>query len=911
MLELKNISKNYTVADTVVHALKNVNIEFRKSEFVSILGPSGCGKTTLLNIVGGLDRYSSGDLIIKGVSTKNFKDKDWDTYRNHSVGFVFQSYNLISHQTILENVELALTLSGVSKKERQKKAIEALKSVGLGDKIHNKPNQLSGGQMQRVAIARAIVNNPEIILADEPTGALDTVTSTQIMKILKKISKRRLVIMVTHNPDLAQKYSTRIIKLLDGEKTNDSKPFSEEDRLQEAKQLKRKNKSVQTKKQKTKKTRMSFFTAFGLSFKNLLTKKGRTALVSIAGSIGIIGIALILSISSGFNSYIDKMQEDALTSYPITIESQGVDFMSIMSSLIENRFNKTTESHPNDGVYSNDSIGAIMDNTGNSISSNNLEAFKKYLDAHYDEIKNSVSGIQYNYNISSKFYSENGKEEISSTSAIMKMIPTYAIYYFQNITHADVNKNANGTVTITKNENYDPSFVERTPAVKAILNDPSKSYNFDTTGTVTIKAADVLSVSLAVVGFTSSGSSGMGSNFGIGLISNSIFNEMIDNEPLIASQYDILAGSLISAQTDKNSDENEAMLVLGQNNEMDDYLLYALGFVSDEQMEANLKSIALEEESRYVLKADYNAILNKKYKVVVDSDYFVDMLSTGVFEDLRDDKVIKKYTSPTLDDDSPNPDYNPALYYSNLANVVNSASNYITIKGIVKLNSTTENGALESGIVYTSEFTKKIINYENSKGCMDEIKLDVPSSIHIYVNSFEAKETIQNFINKYNDNAEDGKKITYTDYVGIIMGTVSTIITSITYVLIAFVSVSLIVSSIMIGVITYISVIERTNEIGILRSIGASKKDVGRVFNAESFIIGLSSGVIGIAISYLLLIPINAILKHFTGIGGIAMLPVPYALILVVISFVLTLIAGFIPSRIAAKKDPVVALRSN
>ena len=398
MLELKNISKKYIVADTAVHALKNVNIEFRKSEFVSILGPSGCGKTTLLNIVGGLDRYSSGDLIIKGVSTKNFKDKDWDTYRNHSVGFVFQSYNLISHQTVLENVELALTLSGVSKKERQKKAIEALKSVGLGDKIHNKPNQLSGGQMQRVAIARAIVNNPEIILADEPTGALDTVTSTQIMKILKKISKRRLVIMVTHNSDLAQKYSTRIIKLLDGEKTNDSKPFSEEDRLQEAKQLKRKNKSAQTKKQKTKKTRMSFFTAFGLSFKNLLTKKGRTALVSIAGSIGIIGIALISSLSNGFNNYINRIQTDTLSSYPIEINQSQYDLEALMRIFINDESGKVE--HGSDKVYTKNELTDMLSQFNSSSVTNDVKSFYDYiaLPENKAELEKYTSAIQYVYN---------------------------------------------------------------------------------------------------------------------------------------------------------------------------------------------------------------------------------------------------------------------------------------------------------------------------------------------------------------------------------------------------------------------------------------------------------------------------------------------------------------------------------
>ena len=903
MLELKNISKDYTVADEKVHALIGLNVEFRKSEFVSILGPSGCGKTTLLNIIGGLDRYTQGDLIIKGQSTKSFKDRDWDNYRNHSVGFVFQSYNLIPHQTVLENVELALTLSGVSKKEREKRAVEVLGQVGLSDKLKSKPNQLSGGQMQRVAIARALVNDPEIILADEPTGALDTTTSVQIMKILKKISKTKLVVMVTHNPDLAKKYSSRIITMLDGVLKSDSKPLSENEKLKEKKFFTKKVKDNQAGKKKEK-TRMSFFTALALSFKNLLTKKGRTALVSIAGSIGIIGIALILSISSGFNSYVNKMQEDTLTSYPITIESQGVDFMSIMSSLIENRLNKKTVEHPNDGVYSSDSIAAIMDNTGNNISSNNLEAFKKYMEEHYDEIKNSVSAVQYSYNISSEFYSESGKEKISSTEAIMKMIPTYAIYYFQNKTHADVVKHANGTVTISKNENYDPTFVERTPAVKAILNDSSKGYNFDTAGTVTIKATDVLGVSLAVVGFTSTGSSSMGDSFGMGLISNSIFNEMIDNEALIESQYDLIAGEFVSARSDKESEENEAMLVLGQSNELDDYLLYALGFVSDEQMDANLKSIALEEETKYVLKANYDAILNKKYKVVVDSDYFVDM-GSGYLENLKSTSIIAKYKNDL------SPSYNPELYNTKLAEAINSASNYITIKGIVRLNSNSENGSLKAGIVYTSQFTKRLIEYENNSGRVEEIKLEVPSSIQIYVNSFEAKETIQNFVSKYNAQAEDGDKITYTDYVGIIMGAVSTIINSITYVLIAFVSVSLIVSSIMIGVITYISVIERTNEIGILRSIGASKRDIRRVFNAESFIIGLSSGMLGILVSYLLLIPINAILKHFTGIGAVAMLPVHYALILVVISFALTLIAGFFPARIAAKKDPVIALRAN
>ena len=882
MLKLKNITKTYSLGDLKVEALKGLTVEFRKSEFVSVLGPSGCGKTTLLNIIGGLDKYTNGDLVINGKSTKEYKDKDWDAYRNHSIGFVFQSYNLIPHQTVLENVELALTLSGVSKKERRKRAVEVLKKVGLKDKLKSKPNQLSGGQMQRVAIARALVNDPEIILADEPTGALDTHTSVQIMEILKEISKDKLIVMVTHNAELAETYSSRIVKLLDGELIDDSNPFDEEEAKNEKKLLSvsdDENLSKAEIKKKNKKTKMSFFTALSLSFKNLLTKKGRTILVSFAGSIGIIGIALILAISSGFSTYVNKMQEDTLSSYPITIEAKNIDMTSMMASMFLDMGSENS-SHDLEGVYPKDKISTLLDSVGTNLKANNLEKFYTYIQSNYADIEKYVSAIQCTYDLSLEFYTESGEMIEPSSTALYDMIVIYSLYYFENETKTTMTDLGNGSFRFLGDENSNYTFLDEYTQLAPLKTE------LQTNGYIELDELEVVALVSAIMGMPVSSYKYMG----VGA-----FSEMIDNEELIKSQYD-----LVGSNSRFINNDDEALLVLDKNNEVDDFVLYALGLLSDGQMKDLLK--ALVKGETYNQKIDYNDIIGKKYKILTEADYFVDI--GGVLTDIRN------FADKSL------PEYNPATYLSYYNQIKENAVNEVEIVGIVRLNDVSDTGSLSSGIVYSKALNDKMVNYHNSslattEGLLDELQFGSPDSISIYVNTFESKEKVQEFINKYNETAENGDEISYTDYVGIIMSAVSVIINAITYVLIAFVGVSLVVSSIMIGIITYISVIERTKEIGILRSVGASKRDVKRVFTAESFIIGLSSGLFGIIISLILIIPINIVLKYFTGLAGLASLPWLGAIILVLISIILTLIAGLIPAKIAAKKDPVVSLRAN
>ncbi len=972
MLKLDKITKVYDMGDLKVEALKGVSVEFRKSEFVSILGPSGCGKTTLLNIIGGLDRYTDGDIVINGTSTKEFKDKEWDTYRNHSVGFVFQSYNLIPHQTVLENVELALTLSGVSKEERKQRATAVLERVGLGDKLKNRPNQLSGGQMQRVAIARALVNDPEIILADEPTGALDTGSSVQIMEILKEIAKDRLIVMVTHNPELAEEYSTRIVRLLDGELMADSNPFTEKDAKKEAKadtrlaheieadekaEKKAGTAEVESKTEveatqevgaeagkkgkkslaenmeplkKSKKKRMSFWTALTLSFKNLLTKKARTFLVAFAGSIGIIGIALILSISSGFSTYVNKMQEDTLSNYPITIQAKSIDFTSVMMSMfLDDGLGKDID-HDKDAVYDKDSISSIMGSLGDNLKSNNLKKFKAYIETNYDEIKDYVNAIQYTYDMDLEFYKsavvENGSEISDlavepNSNALMNMIVKYAMFYFEDKTHAEVTVQIGGNYLITKPATgFDDTFLRQYPELDELRE------NLANNGEDTLTYAEVIQLSFTLIGFgdaLSSGESGT-SEASSAMGSMSVFSEMIDNDTLIQSQYTLLSGKY-------SEDANEAILVLDKNNELDEYILYALGIMSDEQMDALLESKV--KKTNYNAKIDYDKIVNKiEYKILEERDYWIQE-TVGDDNSWFDFRSLKPTTAQLqkASEDMQSGDAekmqaagvifaNYQRYLDYYKTALNDSTKSIKIVGIVRLNDEAKTGSLKAGIVYRNELTDAMIDYHNTSSAVGKTsgektykaidKLN-PETINIYVTEFESKAVIQDFIEKYNAQAEQGDEISYTDYAGMIMSTVSGIIDAITYVLIAFVSVSLIVSSIMIGIITYISVIERTKEIGVLRSIGASKKDVKRVFTAESFIIGLASGAFGIGVAFLFTIPINLVMKHFTGIAGLARLPIGGALILVAISVVLTLIAGLIPARMAAKKDPVVALRAN
>ena len=851
MLRLENITKEYVTGDSKIEALKGITLQFRKNEFVSILGQSGCGKTTLLNLIGGLDRYTTGDLVINGKSTKEFKDKDWDAYRNHSVGFVFQSYNLIPHQTVLANVELALTLSGVSKTERRKKAIKALEAVGLGEQINKKPNQLSGGQMQRVAIARALVNDPEIILADEPTGALDTKTSVQIMEILKKISKDKLIIMVTHNPDLAEKYSSRIIKILDGKITDDSNPY---EKKEEEKEDRTSNKNA--------KVSMSFFTALSLSLNNLMTKKGRTFLTAFAGSIGIIGIALILSLSSGMQTYINRVEEDTLSSYPITVQEETIDMASMMTSLM----GETEETEPEEGkVYSRNIVNDMLSTISTKVQSNNLEEFKKYLDDENSEIRNYVNAIQYSYNLDLNIYKEN-----------------------------------------------EDNFVQ--------VN-PSQIFS----------------------------KLGMENMENMMIAETDVWQELLDNEELLQSQYDVLAGKWPEAY-------NEVVLIVEENNQILDYTLYALGLLDQDELEEKYEKILdgeeVEDEEQKVYT--YEELLNTKFKILLNTDYYEK--AGDIWLDKSEDKEYIKEKLEAADEIEIVGIIRPSEgtvatamsgtvgYLSKLKEYVINAINDSEIvkeqKGNEEINvftgaefpedtdepfdfsSLTDEQRMYLASLSQEEMAELMQQYTENAGAtyegnlekMGVVDLASPSSISIYPKDFEAKDMIGTSIENYNQKQrEEGKEenvITYTDLVGTMMSSVSTIIDAISYVLIAFVAISLVVSSIMIGIITYISVLERTKEIGILRSIGASKKDISRVFNAETFIVGLCAGLLGIGVTLLLNIPINIIIKAITDISGLASLPVMGGIILVLISMILTIIAGLIPAKMASKKDPVEALRT-
>lgn len=877
MLNLVDIEKTYKMGELETHALKGINLEFRKSEFVSILGPSGCGKTTLLNIIGGLDKYTTGDLIINNKSTKEYKDKDWDTYRNHSIGFVFQSYNLIQHQTVLENVELALTLSGVSKEERRKRATSVLKKVGLGDKLKNKPNQLSGGQMQRVAIARALVNDPEIILADEPTGALDTESSVQIMELLKDISKDKLIVMVTHNPELAEKYSTRIVKLLDGKVISDTNPFDSSKEKEEKQLLSVADETNLSKteiKKKNKKKRMSFFTAFMLSLKNLLTKKGRTILVTFAGSIGIIGIALILAISSGFSGYIDRIQQDTLSTYPVTIQTESYDIASLMQIFMSDGDDEVIFE---DGtIHTKDELTEMLSQFNSSATKNNLSALKNYLDTTAkDDIERYASAIQYGYSLDINAYLNsdlNGLVPVNSTEIFNNVISRY---YIQN---------------------------------QEILQRGTDEFN---------------RFSLLAGMFSE--------NSTFSVFSSTFWSEMLDNRELLEEQYELVGENSRWAE-----EYNEIMIVVDENYQITDYTLFALGLLDQGKLEALLDNYVRGQDSEAEDSTfTYDELLKTEYKIIPKSSYFVEI--DGKYVDINDFKDPENYDL--------------AEYNRYLQEIYNDDTKTITLKvaGIIREKPGSSAYSINTNIGYSSKLTEYIIDFcKNSEviqlqsesdrniltnevfvGSEEEIEskrqavltmlgyidIDSPSSIKIYPKDFESKSQITKIIEDYNslmitENKQENI-ITYSDTVGIMMSTISTIISAITYVLIAFVGVSLVVSSIMIGIITYISVIERTKEIGVLRSVGASKKDVSRVFTAESFIIGLSSGVFGILVSLLLTIPINAILFTYTGISGMARLPVLGAFILILISMLLTLIAGLFPSRVASKKDPVVALREN
>ena len=994
MLTLNNIVKNYTAGDSTVAALKGISVNFRKSEFVSVLGPSGCGKTTLLNIVGGLDRYTSGDLIINGRSTKDYKDRDWDSYRNHSVGFVFQSYNLIPHQSVLSNVELALTLSGVSKEERRRRAIEALEKVGLGDQLHKRPNQMSGGQMQRVAIARALVNDPDILLADEPTGALDSETSVQIMEILKEISADKLIIMVTHNPELADTYSSRIIRLLDGEITDDSNPYEPE----EAEVAEQK-----AEKKAQKKPSMSFFTAVSLSFNNLLTKKARTFLTSFAGSIGIIGIALILALSTGVNLYIESVQKDTLSSYPISIQAETMDATELMSALMQ--VDDKELNHKLDKVYGNTVMHELVNALNNTeVQQNNLKKFKEFLDKEMKEgsktgLDDLATSIEYGYGLNLNVYTKDTDGKVVKADMETLITDVYGI---------DMNSTPMGNM---------------------------------------------------------SGMPGMSGSAMSSFAAMQIWDEMLPGKTsdsvndLLKEQYDVIHGHWPTKY-------NEVVLVVDENNEISDLCLYALGLKTVDQLRDDIEKSSAGEELDIVEQSwSYKEICDKTFRLVAACQRYSYNTETGEYTDLDSNEAGLKYLYDKGVDIKitgiirQNPDasagmlsgssicYTPALteYIVDKANVdelvkkqldnpdtdvfsgkpfmpknaltdeqmadevkahlsslsvAEKAGHYRQIMSVpdeeylettakaqleamtaeqkaamlveaavsqmgmsakqaeeyIKgLDEETLNDYASEGVkaAITAQYTQQTMaqlamvpdaqaaalldqmikgdndqkftamydtlfadkysesSYESNLASLGYVDMAVPTSVSIYAATFEDKEAIADIIADYNKSVDEDDKIAYTDIMAQVMSSFTTIINAITYVLIAFVSISLVVSSIMIGIITYISVLERTKEIGVLRAIGASKKDISRVFNAETLIIGFASGAIGIGTTLLLCIPINAIIHALTGIATInAVLPVGAAVILVTISMVLTFISGLIPSKIAARKDPVVALRS-
>lgn len=854
MLQCKNIMKDYVSGDEIVHALKGVSLSFREHEFVSILGQSGCGKTTFLNIIGGLDHYTSGDLIINGKSTKDYSDKDWDTYRNHQVGFVFQSYNLIMHQSVLSNVELALTLTGVNKEERRKRAIEALNKVGLSDQIHKKPTQMSGGQMQRVAIARAIVNNPDIILADEPTGALDSATSVQIMEILKEISKDKLVIMVTHNPQLADEYSSRIIRLKDGSLVSDSNPFNEQEMNVDMSVLKRPG--------------MSFKMACSLSLNNLMTKKARTFLTSFAGSIGIIGIALIMSLSHGMQSYIDQMENDTMASYPIEIQSSSSDMSTLMTTMMGMK--KKTEEHKDSKIYSRPYVEDVLESLSSS-KKNNLSAFKSYIESSKGkEFRKTAKAIEYDYNLNLQVYNENTDS---------------------------------GLVQVSPNGLLDKLGMSDMMSIQSQFMDSSAMTN------------------------------------------DQVWLSLPESKKLRDDEYQLVEGKW-------PTNYNEVVLEVDENNEITDYALYSLGLLDQDELVKNYQKILngeIDKISKTKLKSySVDDILNLKFRLVLNSDlyqkvnglwinqsenesYMKDVVSkspeikvVGIIKPSESTvsqptmggvyytKAMEEYvTSKTenaqiVKEQKTNPNINIFTQTEFASGQKMSMSNLIN-EQMMQLSSMSQ----EELMNYMNTYNENInATYDSNLTKLGVVDYSNPTKISLYASSFDGKEKLGDLITSYNKKQTKSNVITYNDFIGTMLSSVTSVVNIISYVLIAFVSVSLIVSSIMIGIITYISVLERTKEIGILRSIGASKKDITRVFNAETFIIGLISGVLGILITLVLNVPISVVVENMTGVSHIAKLPVNGAVFLIFIDLVLTILAGLIPSKIASKKDPVEALRS-
>ncbi len=932
MLRLKEIVKDYETGGEKVHALKGVSINFRSNEFVSVLGQSGCGKTTLLNIIGGLDQYTSGDLIIKGKSTKKYKDKDWDTYRNHSIGFVFQSYNLIMHQSVLSNVELALTLSGVSKSERRRRAKEVLEKVGLGKQIHKKPNQLSGGQMQRVAIARALINDPEILLADEPTGALDTETSVQIMDLLKEIADDRLVIMVTHNPELAENYSTRIIKLLDGEVVDDSNPYTDE----EAEKISYEEED----KKKNKKNRMSYFTALGLSFNNLLTKKGRTILTAFAGSIGIIGIALILSLSSGFRKYISSVEQDTLSTYPLEITDESVDRSAMFSMLLGNDM-KSSEEHDMDKVYSNNFVGDYMNTLMSEVKINDMISFMDYIEnGDGKDIKKYASDVMYTYGIKVNAYLPDTDKDIYQVNpgtvmdkigmGSMAEMSQYSIGSSVDMTSvwSEIIENQD-----LLNEQYDviagrwPESYDELVLVVTEHNEIT-DYELYTLGLRDVKELqDMVAASLKgeIVTYPNT-------SYTYDELLNLTY-KVIPTSDYYA--YDEAQGCYVDMSDDYNFlkdkiDNGIEVKVVGIVRPNEDAAVHSIMTTIGYKHSLAQKLMDMARESdigkEQLANPDINVFTGYEFGADInaekedDAEKMMQELAKQIAEqfgvsDLSEvpDEQIFAYMHSVEPTQAMMilavlPEDKQAAYMSSLSEdemaefmAAMDAAN-ANAQGMSQSMSLTALKKAEDA-TYEDNLTTIGIAYEND-----------PKSIKIYPKDFDSKEKIIDIIDDYNEKVraagEEDKEISFEDMIGTMMSSVSTIINAISYVLIAFVAISLVVSSIMIGIITYISVLERTKEIGVLRSIGASKKDISRVFNAETIIVGFIAGVIGIVVTIILNVPINKIIKNVSGLNHISRLPIDGAIILIIISVVLTMIAGLIPSRVASKKDPVVALRT-
>lgn len=978
MLSLKDIKKDYVVGDSVVSALKGVSIDFRENEFVSILGPSGCGKTTLLNIIGGLDRYTSGDLNINGKSTKDFKDCDWDSYRNHSIGFVFQSYNLIPHQTVLSNVELALTLSGVSKSERRERAVKALEQVGLGDQLNKKPNQMSGGQMQRVAIARALVNEPDILLADEPTGALDTETSVQIMELLKSISKDKLIVMVTHNPELAMKYSSRIIKLLDGKVIDDSDPLDKnvvEPIKKPEKEPTKADIKAAKKERKKLKTSMSFLTELSLSRNNLMTKKARTLLTSFAGSIGIIGIALILSISNGVQLYIDQVQSDTLSSYPLQITKTTASIGEIMNTMAKNH--EESGKHDMDKIYSQNAMGEMINTLMEETKVNNLEKFKKYLDENSD-LKDLTSDVQYTYATTLNVFTEGDDgvkqvnpstlledmgymsstqtEAMSMSSSMGGMMGMGTDVWSEMIDNEDLiskqydviagrlpEKYNEVVLVVDKNNEIndyvlyslgllDPSslngIVRRALAGEDISVDSKQHvYTYDelldlkfkvvptpdfyekkdgvwedmTGDEDYMKKAVANGTEISVVGIlrpdedassaSISGAIGYRHDLMTYLIDevdkSEIVKEQKDNPDIDVFTGLKFKGDEAQADTDTNAGDSSAAV--------SDSAAESKAEKAEDSSEADKKSAAMAAMGDSSMEIP-EGMTEEQYKALMEQSGAAD---TGELAGMGMDAMGSMDMSAIQSGDMSSLTETQKKYIASL-----SDEQMDLMKQMLKEQSDTNAEQLANSGKYSTS------NYDSNMKKIGYALVEDPDSINIYPVDFASKEKIIDIIDDYNDSVGEEDKIEYTDYVGLMMSSITSIINAISYVLIAFVAISLVVSSIMIGIITYISVLERTKEIGILRSIGASKKDISRVFNAETVIVGFVAGAMGMIISYLLTIPINMIISHLTDVPIRATIPVSAAVILIAISICLTLIAGLFPSRVAAKKDPVIALRT-